>query len=235
MIKAFSKITSAVRRFDKYAIKVLILNELRHYYCRARWYLLKGNLRFYLDSSPDVSPETVKYNLTAFKNSVSFGMHNRMTRILYPLSSLVVNKKDKRVLIIGPRTEDDIYLAKALGFYDARGLDLFSYSPLIDLGDMHNLNYPDEYFDAIVLGWVIAYSKNPGRALKEVERKTKRNGYIAIGWQWIEDKDLGTNDYDFINSSSAFKELLGPGISTCFESNPELSDSTDKAVIFLKK
>ena len=37
-------------------------------------------------------------------------------------------------------------------------IDLISYSPWIDLGDMHNLPYKDNSFDIIICGWVIAYS-----------------------------------------------------------------------------
>ncbi len=35
-----------------------------------------------------------------------------------------------------------------------RGLDLFSCSPRIDVGDMHDMRYADNSFDVIFLGWV---------------------------------------------------------------------------------
>ena len=225
---------SRFKRIDTYFIRLLILNELRHVICKIRWQAMKSNLKYFEGDTENISSETLNHNLSAFKRSVVFGMHNRMTRILYPLSSLIINKKNAKILIIGPRTEDDIFLAKALGFDSAEGLDLFSYSKHIKLGDMHQLNYPNEFFDAIVCGWVLAYSKHPDVALHEIKSKTKESGFIAIGWQWVEDEDLGKGGFDFVNKASDYQKILGNECSLCFESNPSLSESSDKAVIFQK-
>lgn len=225
---------SRFQRLDRYLFKLLILNELRHAVCKVRWQLMKGSLKFYQGGSENISEETLSHNLSAFKNSVVFGMHNRMTRILYPLASLIINKSNSKILIIGPRTEDDIFLAKALGFYNAEGLDLFTYSKYIKLGDMHHLEYPNEYFDAIILGWVLAYTKEPSQALLEIRNKVKVNGFIAIGWEWVEDKDLGKRGFDFVNKVSDYQTILGDSWSLCFESSPLLSESTDKAAVFKK-
>ena len=55
-------------------------------------------------------------------------LHDRIFEIAYKKRISHLSSYISAVDII-----DDIYLAKALGFYDARGLDLFSHSPLIDL------------------------------------------------------------------------------------------------------
>ena len=59
-------------------------------------------------------------------------------------------------------------------------LDTFSYSPLVEMGDMHNLSYKDDYFDAIVCGWTLSYSTNPQKACDEMKRVLKKNGSIVV-------------------------------------------------------
>lgn len=62
-----------------------------------------------------------------------------------------------------------------------RGLDLISYSPLIDLGDMHAMPYDDSSVDIIIAGWVLAYSEDRQAAAKEIIRVTKDGGIVALG------------------------------------------------------
>jgi SAM-dependent methyltransferase len=64
---------------------------------------------------------------------------------------------------------------------NVRGLDLFSYSEMIDIGDMHETSYADASFDAVVLGWVISYSTAPSRLVEECKRIVKPGGYLAFG------------------------------------------------------
>ena len=53
-------------------------------------------------------------------------------------------------------------------------IDLFSYSPLVKLMDIHNLNFEDNYFDIVYAAWVIAYSDNKSKAISEMERVKKK-------------------------------------------------------------
>lgn len=46
-----------------------------------------------------------------------------MNLVLFPLSTLVPAPNASKISIVGPRTEDDIFLAKALGFTNTGGLE----------------------------------------------------------------------------------------------------------------
>lgn len=85
---------------------------------------------------------------------------------------------------MGPRSEDDILHLWSYGFRNVRGLDLISYSPYIDLGDMHQMSYGNDTFDAIILGWVLVYSERPENAAKEAVRVAKNGAIIAIGAEY---------------------------------------------------
>ena len=92
--------------------------------------------------------------------------------------------KNLKVLSIGPRAEGEIYNIFAHGFEfgNITGVDLFSYSPLIKLGDMHNLKFDDEKFDIVLMGWCLAYSNNKKKALSEAKRVLGKNGLLVIGY-----------------------------------------------------
>ncbi len=156
-----------------------------------------------------------------------------MNLVLYPLAALAPSTA--KVLIVGPRTEDDIFLSKALGFADTRGLDLFSYSPLIELGDMHNLPYEAASFDVIVLGWVIAYSGDPQLALEQCKRVLRPGGFLAIGWEWVPDHDKGRNLHirgNPVNDVQDYADLVGYPI--VFQNDLPLITNHHKSVIFRK-
>ncbi|MBI2584805.1 MAG: class I SAM-dependent methyltransferase [Rhodospirillales bacterium] len=93
------------------------------------------------------------------------------------------NAHDLKVLSIGPRSETELFMLYAAEFHpdNVRGLDIVSYSELVDLGDMHHMPYPDNSFDVIILGWVLGYSHAPQKVANEVMRVAKPGAYVAIG------------------------------------------------------
>ena len=92
--------------------------------------------------------------------------------------------KKLKLLSIGPRAEGEIFNLFAHGFElnNITGLDLFSYSPYIKLGDMHKLEFKDEEFDIVLMGWCLGYSNNKKLALSEVKRVIVKDGVIMIGY-----------------------------------------------------
>ncbi|MEP5611123.1 MAG: class I SAM-dependent methyltransferase [Cyclobacteriaceae bacterium] len=106
--------------------------------------------------------------------------------LINPLRSIdkVRNNFSKlKVLSIGPRTEGEMLNLIAHGFRrkNIKGLDLLSYSPWIEIGDMHNMPFGDKSFDIVICGWVIAYSDNKMKAAKEIVRVLKSGGIASIG------------------------------------------------------
>jgi SAM-dependent methyltransferase len=105
---------------------------------------------------------------------------DRILKLILPLSVLDILDENSRILAIGVRYETDLLYLSAYGFSNTRGLDLFSYSPWVDLGNMHNLPYANDSFDATIMGWTLAYSDDPVRAASEIIRVTKNGGVVGI-------------------------------------------------------
>lgn len=224
-----------MKSIKNFLIQLLIFPKLRTKFCKFRWKMRKGDMRLLNSLSPEVKQEVVEYNLAAFHHDAAFGCGNRMAIILNPLAALIQEKSSANVLIIGPRTEDDIYLAKALGFVHSKGVDLFSYSPYVDLGDCHALAYADAEFDAVVMGWVVAYSGNPQLALDEAKRVLKPNGYLAIGWEWLPKSQLNDPSKNRINTVNEVDEYLKMvNLKPVFLNDPDISGNHNKSLIFKK-
>jgi len=113
-------------------------------------------------------------------------MSGRPDLISKPLScmnSIVMNAHKMKVLSVGCRTEAEIFSLVDAGFDigNITGVDLFSYSPLIELGDICNLAYPSQTFDVVICGWVLEFVADIEKAVLEIKRVTKSGGLIAIG------------------------------------------------------
>ena len=90
--------------------------------------------------------------------------------------------KNLRILTIGPRSEGEIYGFFASGFElrNIVGVDLFSYSPYVKLGDMHNLNFQNKKFDIVFMGKCLAYSNNKEKAILEAKKVLNDEGSLVI-------------------------------------------------------
>lgn len=207
-------------------INLAIEPTLRHawVYLRAQWLIrVRGRLRTL--ESGDVVKANVMHNMKSI-----YGANNRMNLLLYPLSIIETLNRDSRILIIGPRNENDLYSLVGLGFKldNIRGLDMISYSPYIELGDMHAMPFPDDSFDAVVCGWTLSYSTNPSKAAREMLRVAKPGGIIAIG---VEYSRLSPQDesaligYELqelekigarINSTAQIRGLFAENVDTIF-------------------
>jgi SAM-dependent methyltransferase len=134
----------------------------------------------------DIAPNTVAHNMRGmFDLAVE-----RSLRLIWPLSSLETIRDrigEIQLLSIGARTEGELYNLYAAGFRkrNVTAIDLISYSPRIRLGDMHALDLADDSFDAVIVGWVLAYSENKPKAAAEVIRVTRAGGVVAIGVEWL--------------------------------------------------
>lgn len=136
-----------------------------------------------LDSNEEgVAENTILHNLRGMADLTVL----RSDLLVRPLSVIESLGPDSRILSIGPRTEGELLNLVAHGFApeNVRGLDLISYSPWIDLGNMHQMPYEDDSWDAVIMGWVVAYSNQQERAALEAVRVTRPGGIIAIGLEW---------------------------------------------------
>lgn len=140
----------------------------------------------------------IKKQLSTFKSENAFEVtlsHNlksllqcndRMEILIRPLSCIEKINPNAKVLIIGPRNENDLFSLFGNGFAwgNITGLDLISYSPKIKLGDMHNIPFENNYFDVVLCGWTLSYSATPDIAATEILRVTKSGGIIGVGVEY---------------------------------------------------
>jgi len=153
------------------------------YYVRIR-----RNVRSY-DDPQGADDKGLKHNLAAILHGKP---SDRILKLIMPLSVIDRMTTESKVLAIGCRYETDLLYLAAYGFHpkNIRGLDLLSYSPWVDLGNMHAMPYADSSWDAAVMGWVLTYSTEPTRAAKEVVRVVKRGGLVAIGITVVSENQL---------------------------------------------
>ena len=86
-----------------------------------------------------------------------------------------------RVLNIGARNEMELLLMRLYGFRarNITAVDLFSYSPLIQVMDMHALAFPDNAFDLTYCAYTLRYSDRLEHACREIVRCTRHGGFVA--------------------------------------------------------
>jgi SAM-dependent methyltransferase len=168
--------------------QLMLVDLLRYFVVALRYiwfvYVLRRmkTLRPGAGADEAVAENTVSHNLRGLRDLAV----NRSHLLVRPLSVVEWLDAGARVLSVGPRSEGELLSLAAHGFTWSRieALDLISYSPKVRLGDMHRTDYPDATFDAIVLGWVIAYSEEPARAAREMVRITRPGGLIAVGVEY---------------------------------------------------
>ncbi|MCA2882100.1 MAG: methyltransferase domain-containing protein [Microcystis sp. M046S1] len=208
------------------------IDSIRFYFCKVRWNYYKNNFKILDNYTSAVGVSTVDYNLSAFNNNAVFGMGKRMSLLLYPLVALLRDYHSPSVLIVGPRSEDDIFWARALGLSNTLGLDLFTYSKFVQLGDIHSTNYPNQSFDAILLGWMISYSSEPNKVINECKRLIKSGGFLGIGVQSDPAQKfngISAPRMNHLNSSEDLISLVNEEI--VFVHDPKLEVAYECAVI----
>ena len=118
--------------------------------------------------------------------------------------------KRKKILIIGPRNVQELYMAWLYGFewQEITAIDLYSAHPKIKVMDMHNMTFKDATFDCVVMANTLAYAEDTERVIKEVSRVLKPKGIFSFGATfnpapgvWKGSKIDGQNIYNFLKSA----------------------------------
>lgn len=133
--------------------------------------------------SPDAATRQIGYSRSFLEG---FSPDRRIEWTMCLLASAPDLEKDS-LLVVGPRYEPELLLAQGMGWdpEGMRGLDTFSYSPFIDVGDMHALPYADDAFSGLVCGWTLSYSSRPEQAVAEMQRVVKPGGYLVVAVQKV--------------------------------------------------
>lgn len=148
--------------------------------------LAPSEVRIYEHASSAVRPETVPHNHAQLMRGAALTRPERLLCVLLALDDVLRRSKEMRVLSVGPRSEAELLYLASLGFLPEHitGLDLISASPSIDVGDMHQMPYPDGSFDVVVLGWVLAYSSDNAQVAREAMRVAKPGAIMAVGCEY---------------------------------------------------
>ena len=146
----------------------------------------KGELKI-IESGEGLYPEALSLNLKGLSNFDVIMRTNRLTKPLYAIDKVLANFDRMKVLCVGPRTEMEIFALIGMGFNPENiiGLDLFSYSPWVRVGNIMDAPFPDNSFDLVIAGWVIAYCTDPIKACHEISRVATPEGVIAIGSTYV--------------------------------------------------
>jgi len=114
-----------------------------------------------------------------------------------------------RVLNIGPRNEMEPLLLSlyGFGFGNITAVDLFSYSPRIEVMDMHRLAFPDNSFDVTYCAYTLRYSDNVDRACAEIVRCTRDGGLVAASF--VTEADAATSAASASAGSSEREAIIG--------------------------
>ena len=139
--------------------QLLTVDLVRWLVCLPRYvffYLILRRRKFAADIVSGVSRNTIEHNMRGTGELAAPRSHT-LIRPLLSIASISRNIKQLKVLTIGPRVEGEIYNLIGYGFgrKNIVGLDLFSYSPYIAVGNMHAMDFDDNTFDVVISGWVL--------------------------------------------------------------------------------
>ncbi len=171
-----------IRRLSRFLLIVDLLHVVAYarfmYFCYVRRSMIVAR-----NVSDGVAENTIMHNMRGMRRSLT--RVSRSNVLIRPLSVIHHVQRDLvnlKVLSIGPRSEAELLSLMAYGFswQNIRGVDLMSYSPRIDIGDMHDLRYADNSFDVVIASRVLGYSNSPMSAAAEMLRVVRDRGFIAI-------------------------------------------------------
>lgn len=176
-----TKITGLGRHLTQF----LFVEEIRTFTALIRFLFFRmlRPVKSYTKESDAIAEHALVHNRNKiFQNVIKSQRGNILVRALVVIPRVRLNLPHSKVLLIGPRSEAELLGFLAFGFRwkNIRGLDLFSYSPKIDVGDMHELPYENNSFDIVTASRVLGYSEDQPKAAAEMIRVAKPGGVIAV-------------------------------------------------------
>ena len=158
--------------------------HLRRLYWRLAGYRLQQLVKGQGVDSGFVAEKVLPYNLGNI-NIINRGRTERVIAILRSIRGLKLGSLN--TLVVGPRNEAELLLLSSYGFDSAKltAIDLFSYSPAVRLMDMHELQFSENFFDAVYSAFVITYSDDIPKAIAETIRVAKDGALIVFVFEHL--------------------------------------------------
>tara|TARA_B100000886_G_C20426910_1_gene494633 strand:+ start:286 stop:1068 length:783 start_codon:yes stop_codon:yes gene_type:complete len=162
-------------------LKLPIIFDLSSFLIQLR-YLQRIKYSDSLNKTSKYLKDVIDYNYTVTNSKLI--TRSRRAEVYYQISSIILNKlSNKKLLIIGPRNVQELFMAWLYGFNwdNIFAIDLYNSHPKIKIMDMHNLDINDETFDCVVMANTLAYADNTKKVIQEVSRILKPNGIFTFG------------------------------------------------------
>lgn len=183
--------------------------------------------------TPYMTDVTIVHNKSAFNNLKTDFIMNRIKYLYGPMSAIERINRYSRILLIGSRTENEFLYLRSFNHKNIKAIDLMSYSPLIEIQDMHNLNFNDNTFDAVIMGWVLCYSNHPKKCALEITRVLKNDGIVAIGQEGLKSNLSNKNG---VNNLKDIHNLFNTSLNKIyFEYNAENSNLSETEIFKISK
>lgn len=232
--------------FSRFA-RLMLIVEVLHGVAVLRFLYfnyLRGGMSVAEQSHESVADNTVMHNLKGIRRSIRrVGRSAVLIRPLSVIPRLQRRLPDAKVLSIGPRSEAELLCLAAHGFRlkNVTGVDLLSYSPRIDIGDMHALKYADDSFDVVIASRVLGYSDAPEIACAEMLRVTRHDGYIAINTGDLQPDSTTNEDLDYkpgsdrvYSSLADILDLFGDAVGHVhFSNDPSVESGKQRGPILV--
>jgi hypothetical protein len=107
----------------------------------------------------------------------------RRAELLYRAADLLLDDPTSaKLLIIGPRNVQELFLAWCYGYRwsNITGIDLYSTNPAIQIMNMEDMTFPDAVFDVVTMANTLGYAQDTERCLAGVARVLKPGGVFAF-------------------------------------------------------
>jgi SAM-dependent methyltransferase len=220
--------------------RLLQITRVREIVAKARAEFLLSNreVKRIADTDQRIAHNTLEYNLEGAKSAPDLDRPMIMIDAVMGIERVRRDARKLDVLSIGPRSEIEIFGLMAAGFDldRIRALDLFSYSPYVEIGDMHAMPYQAGSFDVIFLGWVLSYSTDHQKAVSEIVRVSRNRTIVVLAGDFSDesrDRPIFKNTTTHMQTCEQLLGLFGGHVGKVyFRHDPELPTSTMVMTIF---
>ena len=162
-----------------------------------------------IKSSKKVSDEYIEkvYDYNAGVTIKKLITSTRRAEHFYRILCLPFSCPEKeRLLIIGPRNIQELFIAWLYGFSwkNILGIDLYSTNKKIQVMNMEDMSFDENTFDAVAMANTLSYAKDTRTAIAEIARVMKPGARLSFSATY-DPNDLWPEDS---RSASEIKQIL---------------------------
>ena len=133
-----------------------------------------------------------KYTVAMDTIQVTTGSGRRAERYYQILSVPPRDLSKENILVIGGKNVVELFIAWLYGFKwdNIYGIDIFSLHPKIQIMDMEDIKFNNNFFDNVTMANLYGYQLDPEKCITEVSRVLKPGGFFVFNSSFVPDSDL---------------------------------------------